>query len=121
MFACLKSDPASPSGWTPFDAPANGGTNFSGDAHPEVLVRHTERDGKIMAGEYRQRAGAFDVHWIFTEHAFVLEGELELTDLDTGKKVTLGPGDGWTIPAGTRTRWNVAKDGFRKSFLLVYQ
>lgn len=117
MFAYLQDEHASPTGWVPYDAAANGASNFDGDPRCEVRIDHAE--GKIYAAEYRQRAASFDIHWGFTEHAFVIEGEVTITDLDTGGSVTYGPGDGWTILAGSHTRWAVCSDRFRKSGFLV--
>ncbi len=108
---------ANSSGWVPFDASANGATKFDGD--PQCEVRIDLAVGKVMAGEYRQKAASFDIHWSFTEHSFVLDGEVTITDLNTEKTVTYRSGDGWMIKAGSHTRWEVRKDGFRKSFFLV--
>ena len=119
MFSYLKAHVAAPDGWVPFDAVANGASNFEGDPRCEVRIDFAE--GKIYAAEYRQRAASFDIAWGFTEHAFILEGEVTITDLDNGKSVSYGPGDGWMIKAGSRTRWAVKTDTFRKSGFLVLE
>jgi uncharacterized cupin superfamily protein len=117
MFEYLQADAAKAEGWVPYDAVANGASNFDGDPQSEVRIDFAI--GKILAAEYRQQPASFDIHWQFTEHAFVLEGEVSITDLDTGKKVTYRSGDGWAIKAGARTRWEVKKHNFRKSGIVV--
>jgi len=117
MFDYRSAQRVKSNDWVPFDASANGASKFDGD--PQCEVRIDLAVDKIMAGEYRQRAGSFDINWSFTEHSFVLEGEVTITDLATGKAVTYRPGEGWMIKAGSHTRWQVKQDGFRKSFFLV--
>jgi uncharacterized cupin superfamily protein len=117
MFDYRQAQAAKADGWVPYDASANGASNFDGDPQSEVRIDFVV--GKILAAEYRQQAASFDIQWQFTEHAFVLEGEVTITDLDTGKTVTYRPGDGWTIKAGSHTRWEVKTANFRKSGLVV--
>jgi uncharacterized cupin superfamily protein len=119
MFHYLQAEAGKTDGWVPYDASANGASNFDGDPQSEVRVDFAV--GKILAAEYRQQPASFDINWQFTEHAFVLEGEVTITDLDTGKTVTYRPGDGWVIKAGSRTRWEVKKGDFRKSGFVVTQ
>lgn len=57
--------------------------------------------------------------WPATEHGFVLEGEVTITNVTSGKSVTYGPGDGWIIKQGTHITWEVKSDRFAKSFLAV--
>jgi uncharacterized cupin superfamily protein len=117
IFDHLKDEAAKSDGWVAYDAAANGASNFVGEPRSEVRIDFAV--GNILSAEYRQAPASFDIDWQFTEHAFVLEGEVTITDLDSGKTMTYGPGDGWTIRAGSRTRWEVKQAGFRKSGFVV--
>lgn len=81
----------------------------------ESRVPHRLGDGPLFAGEFRQQRGSAVLSWPFTEHAFLFEGRVEITDLATGEKAVYGPGDGWIVKQGSRTLWNVLEP-IRKSF-----
>lgn len=113
IFSYRHEASAAPTGWMFFDAAENGATDITPDFHAEFKIDMVM--GPVVAGEFRQTGGSATVTWPFTEHAFLYEGEVALTNLDTGEKTLYGPGDGWVVKQGTRTIWAVLKP-MRKSF-----
>jgi uncharacterized cupin superfamily protein len=107
---------AARSGWQPFDPAENGATDISNDLEAEFRIDLVM--GPIVAGEFRQQPGSAVLEWPFTEHAFLFECSVEVTDLATGEKAAYGPGDGWIVKQGSRTLWNVLEP-IRKSFFQV--
>lgn len=113
IFVYKHKAAAAPTGWQPFDPAENGATDISNDLHAEFRIDLMM--GPIVAGEFRQQPGSAVLSWPFTEHAFLFEGSVEITDLATGEKAAYGPGDGWIVKQGSRTLWNVLQP-IRKSF-----
>jgi uncharacterized cupin superfamily protein len=107
---------AARTGWLPFNPAENGATEISNDLKAEFRIDLVM--GPIVAGEFRQQPGSAVLDWPFTEHAFLFEGRVEITDLATGDKAVYGPGDGWIVKQGSRTLWNVLEP-IRKSFFQV--
>lgn len=116
MLTYHKNAAVDTSKWEPFDPTKNGATNISNDF--QARWRPDMTMGKIVAGEYVQQPASAVITWPFTEHAFVIEGRVTITDLATGKEATYGPGDGWIIKQGSKTKWDVTQP-LRKSFFLV--
>jgi len=100
-----------------FDPFSNGGSNLVGIN--KMRVRIDVQHGGIVSGIFIQEPCSLDINWVFTEHSFVLRGSVTITDLDTENSKTYGPGEGWTIPKGSRTRWDVQCTDFMKSFFTV--
>ena len=113
IFVYKHTAPAAPVGWQQFNPAENGATDISTDLKAEFRIDLTM--GPIVAGEFRQQPGSAVLSWPFTEHAFLFEGSVEITDLATGEKAAYGPGDGWIVKQGSRTLWNVLQP-IRKSF-----
>ncbi|MCC7463890.1 MAG: cupin domain-containing protein [Gammaproteobacteria bacterium] len=113
VFVYRHKAAAATTGWQPFDPAANGATDISTDLKAEFRIDLVM--GPIVAGEFRQQPGSAVLSWPFTEHAFLFEGSVEITDLVTGEKAAYGPGDGWIVKQGSRTLWNVLQP-IRKSF-----
>lgn len=113
VFVYKHKAPAASTGWQSFDPAENGATDISNDLKAEFRIDLLM--GPIAAGEFRQQAGSAVLSWPFTEHAFLYEGSVEITDLATGEKAAYGPGDGWIVKQGSRTLWNVLEP-IRKSF-----
>jgi uncharacterized cupin superfamily protein len=116
IFVYKHAAKAAPTGWQPFDPAENGATDISNDLGAEFRVDLVM--GPVVAGEFRQQPGSAVLDWPFTEHAFLFEGRVEITDLATGQKAQYGPGDGWIVKQGSRTLWNVLEP-IRKSFFQV--
>jgi quercetin dioxygenase-like cupin family protein len=50
-------------------------------------------------------------HWHSEEvHAYIMEGETDFLDVDSGMRIAVGPGDKVTIPAGTLHAEGAVKD-----------
>lgn len=113
VFPCQRRAPAAPTGWLRFDPAENGGTEISPGFDAEYRIDMVL--GPCVSGEFRQKPGSCVVVWPFTEHAFLFEGKVEITDFETGEKSVYGPGDGWVVKQGTRGKWDVIET-MRKSF-----
>ena len=116
MLVYSKLEQLSDEGFVSFDLIANWAKNIEGEFNARVRIDY--QAGPVLAGIYRQDAAKADLSWPFTEHAFVLEGEVIVTDQETGASKTYGPGDGWIIQQGSRTTWET-KGKFAKSFFGV--
>jgi len=101
--------------WAPFDPAQNGAREISNDFEAQSRINFTS--GNLVGGEYVQQPASAIIKWSLTEHAFVLEGSVTITDISTGNKTTFGVGDGWIIEKGSETHWDVTEP-FRKAFLL---
>jgi len=117
VFAYGPKENVDTRGFEPFDPFANGGSNLVGTNNMQVRV--DVQQGNITAGIFMQEPCALDINWVFTEHSFVLRGSVKITDLNTGESKIYGPGEGWTIPKGSHTRWEVQCHDFMKSFFTV--
>jgi hypothetical protein len=104
-------------GFVPYDPVAGGATRIDGDIDPQVRIDF--QSTTATAGLFRQRPGRVEITWPCTEHAFVLHGQVTVTYLATGERVTYRPGDGWTHRKGERIVWEVATERFVKSFFLL--
>jgi len=92
---------------------ALGGTVLSGDPHISARVDLAE-DG-LLAGVFQATQGTVLIHFPFTEHATILEGEVALTDED-GHHELLQPGDSYLIHQGSVILWEVKGARVQKSF-----
>jgi len=116
IFVYKSKAEAARTGWQPFNPAENGATEISNDLGAEFRIDLVM--GPVVAGEFRQQPGSAVLEWPFTEHAFLFEGSVEITDLTTGERALYGPGDGWIVKQGSRTLWNVLEP-IRKSFFQV--
>lgn len=76
-----------------------------------------EADG-MTAGIFEVTTGTYEVHFPFTEHATIIEGEVTLTD-ETGKSHTYRPGDSYFIKQGQVVLWEIKSERVRKSFFNI--
>ena len=73
-------------------------------------------DKRIGSGVWTCTPGTFRADYAWDETAQILEGRVTITD-DDGDIVTLGPGDLFFVPIGSKTTW-VVHEAVRKSFHL---
>ena len=90
-----------------------GGDMVSGT--PRISARVDFQDGGMTAGIFEATTGTVRIHFPFTEHATILEGEVTITDED-GRAHTYRPGDSYLIHQGQVVLWEVAGPRVRKSF-----
>ncbi len=90
-----------------------GGQVLEGD--PAISARIDFAAGGFTAGVFQATRGKVLIHFPFTEHATILSGSVELTDV-TGVTVTLGPGDSYLITQGSDILWEVRGPRVQKSF-----
>ncbi len=87
--------------WTEVPRPA-------GDEAPpgEEVATYRSADGMLVTGFWRRapEEGRMDLE-DYTEIAFILEGEVEVTE-DDGTVHRVGPGDLLITPRGTRATWH---------------
>lgn len=106
-----KVDPASLS---PLGAPSDlGGKVIDGD--PQLFGRIDFQKGNLTAGLFMATTGTVEIHFPFTEHATILEGEVTLTD-EAGQKRTMKAGDSYLIHQGQVILWEVKGPHVIKSF-----
>lgn len=80
---------------------------------------HGTPDAPVSCAFFAVTKGKFVMTYPFTEHAVVVEGHLTLTDQNTGKSTTYGPGDGWFVEKGTPVLWDVHSDRFTKNYIAI--
>jgi uncharacterized protein len=95
-----------------------GGDVVSGT--PRISARVDFQDGAMTAGIFQATTGTVRIHFPFTEHATILEGEVTITDED-GVVHTYRPGDSYLIRQGQVVLWEVAGPRVRKSFFNLAQ
>ena len=94
--------------------PANlGGTVLEGD--PRISARVDYAEGTRSAGVFQATRGKAQIEFPFTEHAAILDGEVELTD-QWGNHARLGAGDGYLIAQGSVILWEVRGQAVQKTF-----
>ena len=95
-------------------APENlGGTVLEGE--PKISARIDYAEGQLLAGVFQATRGKVRVHFPFTEHATVLNGEVELTD-EFGNTARLEAGDSYFIRQGSVILWDVRGKAVQKTF-----
>jgi uncharacterized protein len=90
-----------------------GGTVLSGDPHISARVDYAENG--LLAGVFQATQGTVLIHFPFTEHATILEGEVAMTDED-GNSHLFKPGDSYLIHQGSVILWDVKGARVQKSF-----
>ncbi|BCL73476.1 hypothetical protein TUMSATVNIG1_54520 [Vibrio nigripulchritudo] len=94
---------------------------ISGDPQAEVTMISGAPEDAVSCGLFGCSKGEFRMQYPFTEHATVLEGEVELTNEETGISHTYVKGDSWFVEQGTKVRWNIVSPKFVKHYLAVAQ
>ncbi len=95
-------------------APADlGGTVLEGN--PRISARIDYANGNLLAGVFQATRGKVRIHFPFSEHATILDGEVELTD-QWGNNAVLRPGDSYFITQGSIILWDVRPQAVQKTF-----
>ena len=94
-----------------------GATPIDGDPQATAAMIYGEPQDAFTCGLFSATRGSFRMTYPFTEHATVLEGEVELTVEATGETVRYQPGDSWFVEQGTAVLWKVLSDRFVKHYL----
>lgn len=71
----------------------------------------------VSGGFYAASKGRYRVVYPFHEHATLIEGELAITDEESGETIIYGPGDSWIIAKGKAVVWDIRSESIRKSYL----
>lgn len=90
-----------------------GGEVLEGD--PKISARIDYATGDLLAGVFQATRGKVLIHFPFSEHATILNGEVKLTD-EWGNSVHLGAGDSYFITQGSVILWEVRGDRVQKTF-----
>ena len=94
--------------------PANlGGTVLEGD--PRISARTDYAQGGLLAGVFQATRGKARIEFPFTEHATILNGEVDLTD-QWGNQARLEAGDSYLITQGSVILWEVRGQAVQKTF-----
>ncbi|OHD69100.1 MAG: hypothetical protein A2177_08360 [Spirochaetes bacterium RBG_13_68_11] len=76
-------------------------------------------DGKTASGYWEAPKGWLEFTFSgFEELNYVIEGEVEITNLETGEKIVAKPGDVYLIKDGDHVRWTMTK--FTRTVFWVY-
>ncbi|HBT2538958.1 TPA: DUF861 domain-containing protein, partial [Klebsiella aerogenes] len=75
-----------------------------------------EPQDAFTCGLFSSTEGSFTMTYPFTEHATVLEGEVELT-VAGGEPQRFAPGDSWFVKQGTEVEWKILTPRFVKHYL----
>ena len=59
---------------------------------------------------WEKEVSEFPWHYSSPEECLILEGEVEVTDTDTGESVRIGKGDFVRFEAGLSCRWKITSD-----------
>lgn len=73
-------------------------------------------DDGASAGLWACDVGRYQFYFGYDEFVYLIEGELEVTDVDGGKSYTLKPGDTALFPQGSTSIWHV-KSKMKKYFV----
>ena len=114
-----KDPPVDVSTLQPLGAPGDlGGEVVSGD--PKLFGRIDFKEGNLTAGLFMATSGVVRIHFPFTEHATILEGEVTLTD-EAGQTRTLKAGDSYFIRQNQVILWDVKGKHVIKSFFNIVE
>jgi uncharacterized cupin superfamily protein len=91
-----------------------GGTVLEG--HPKISARIDYNNAGLLAGVFQATTGKIHIHFPFTEHATILDGEVTLTD-PVGHTHHFQAGDSYLIQQGTDILWEVRGCHVQKSFI----
>lgn len=73
----------------------------------------TDEDLKKLSvkswGTWEKETSVFDWYYNDTETCYILDGEVEVTDSETGEKLDFKKGDLVQFPKGLKCVWNVKK------------
>ena len=94
-----------------------GSTTLEGPMQVSGKLLFGTFDTAVSGGLYAATKGKYRVVYSFHEHATLLDGQLALTDENTGKTVIYGPGDSWIIAKGTPVIWDIRSASIRKSYI----
>jgi uncharacterized cupin superfamily protein len=87
---------------------------------PRISARIDFNSQGMLAGIFEATHGKVEVHFPFTEHATIIEGEVTITD-ESGQSHTYRPGDTYFIKQGQVVIWDVQGERVRKSFFNITQ
>jgi uncharacterized cupin superfamily protein len=90
-----------------------GGIVLEGD--PKISARIDYAEGNRLAGVFQATRGTVLIYFPLSEHATILNGEVELTD-EWGNTTHLGAGDSYFITQGTIVLWEVHGERVQKTF-----
>ena len=85
------------------------------EGDPKISARIDYAEGNLLAGVFQATRGTVLIHFPFTEHATILNGEVELTD-EWGNRARLGAGDSYFITQGSIILWEVRGARVQKTF-----
>jgi hypothetical protein len=95
-----------------------GGKVLEGEV--KVFGRIDFSAGGMTAGLFMATRGKVEIHFPFTEHATILEGEVTITD-ESGQSHTYKPGDSYFIKQGQVVIWDVKGERVIKSFFNIVE
>lgn len=105
FFAYPQKNRVDETGFIPMGSPeALGGKVLEGS--PVLSGRIDVNEGGMMAGVFKATTGKVLIHFLYNEHATILDGEVTLTDA-SGETRTFKRGDSYFVRQGQTVLWNV--------------
>ncbi|MDP9877443.1 putative cupin superfamily protein [Variovorax boronicumulans] len=92
---------------------------LSGECSAYALSTFGGPTDPISAGYFAVTPGSFRMIYPFNEQAVVVQGNVTLTDVQTGTATHYGVGDSWFVTKGTEVLWEVSGSVFIKHFFAV--
>lgn len=93
-----------------------GATPTEGDPQAAARMIYGAPGDSFTCGIFSATQGGFSMTYPFTEHATVIEGEVELT-IAGDKPQRFAPGDSWFVKQGTEVQWRVLSPRVVKHYL----
>ena len=85
------------------------------EGQPKISARIDYAEGQLLAGVFHATRGKVRITFPFSEHATILNGEVELTD-QWGNNARLEAGDSYFIRQGSVILWEVRAQAVQKTF-----
>ena len=104
----VSLDPSGSKSGKEIRGPATLGEIVEGKCEQVLDVFMTSEKGNFLAGVWRCTPGTMKLtDYPFNEMATIIEGQIVVTDEDSGRVQKFGPGDGLAIRKGFRGTWHM--------------
>ena len=92
-------------------------SSWKGDSIARITVSSQSADRCVTSGMWSVEPGDFEFTFPWDEFIHVIDGEAEVTDVDSGTTIQIRSGHIAHFKLGTKTYWNVTKK-IRKYYVI---
>ena len=104
----VRLDPSGSNSGKEIRGPATLGEVVEGECEQVLDIFMTNEKGNFLAGVWRCTPGTMKLtNYPFNEMATIIQGQIVVTDEETGRVQEFGPGDGFAIRKGFRGTWHM--------------